>query len=55
MSDEVIPFQPKGKPEQLTMEQVKKLTPEETERARQGGHLEDLLKYGPKGKPKEQP
>jgi hypothetical protein len=54
MSDDVIPFRPKGKPEQLSIEQVRAMKPEEVEEARQKGHLEDLLKRGPK-KPAPEP
>jgi hypothetical protein len=51
MSDDVIPFRPKGKPEQLSIEQVRAMKPEDVEAARQGGHLTDLLKRGPKAPP----
>jgi hypothetical protein len=46
MSDEVIPFR-KPKVEQLTLDQVKELRQagreDEIERARIGGHLEDVM------------
>lgn len=55
MSNEpIIKFKPAGKPEQLTRADLKGLTAEEIEDARQKGHLEGLLKHGPKFKP-EQP
>jgi hypothetical protein len=49
MTEPVIPaFQPR--PEQLTREQLKGLPPEEVERLRQGGHLQDIMS-GKSGKP----
>ena len=44
MSDQepVIPFR-KGRPQQLTREDLKTMTPEEINKARRGGHLADLL------------
>jgi hypothetical protein len=52
MSD-TVPFR-KPRPEQLTRADLAKLTPEEIERARQGGHLEDLL-AGKKPPPPDPP
>lgn len=54
MTDEVVvPFSPlrKGKPEQLTREQLKGLSAEEINAARLGGHLEDLMKGVKPSKP----
>jgi hypothetical protein len=53
--DEVIPFRPKGKPEQLTREQLKNLTPEEINEAREKGHLADVLAGKKPPKPDEAP
>lgn len=60
MSDEtVIPFQRKGRPEQLTLEQVRAMhkagQTDEIERARKGGHLEDVMKGVKPVKPTEVP
>jgi hypothetical protein len=55
MSNEpVIPFRKQGRPEQLTREQLKGMQPEEIDRARLGGHLDDLMS-GKKPQPAEQP
>lgn len=56
MSDDVIPFNPKGKPEQLTKEQLKAMykagQTDEIDRARKGGHLADVM-AGKKSAPPE--
>lgn len=54
-SDDVIPFRPKARPEQLGIEQVRAMKPEEVEEARQKGHLDDLMKRGPKKPPPDPP
>jgi hypothetical protein len=55
--DKTVPFT-KPRPEQLTLEQVKALRKagreDEIERARQGGHLEDVMK-GKKPEPPAPP
>jgi hypothetical protein len=60
MSDEpIIPFNPKGKLEQLTREQLKAMYKagqlEEIERARKAGHLDEVLGRIPKEAAPEPP
>jgi hypothetical protein len=50
MTEDVVPF---ARPpvQQLTLEEFKRLSAEEKERAQRDGHLAELLKHGPKWKP----
>ena len=43
MTERIIKFRPEGKPEQLRREDLKGMSPEDINRAREGGHLADLL------------
>jgi hypothetical protein len=48
---ELIPFQRPGKPEQLSIDEVRKMKPEDIERAREGGHLDQVMGRIPKPDP----